>query len=54
LYLLRSPIYDGCTAPFAAYISKLVGKIPMFGSLLESYFLDWLSYWKHPLVSELD
>jgi hypothetical protein len=54
LYLLRSPIYDGSTAPFVIYVSKLAGRIPMFGSLFESFILDWLSYWKHPFVSEVD
>ena len=54
LYLLRSPIFDKVTRPAASRTMKGVGKIPLVGSLMESYFWDWLLHWKHPFASELD
>lgn len=54
LYLLRSPIFDKYTGPAASRAFRVAGRIPLVGSLLESYFWEWLLYWKHPFASELD
>ena len=54
LYLLRSPVFDKYTGPAASRAFRVTGRIPLVGSLLESYFWEWLLYWKHPFASELD
>ena len=54
LYLLRSPIFDKYTKPAASRAFSGVGKIPLVGSLLETYLWDWLLYWKHPFAAEED
>jgi peroxin-16 len=52
LYLLRSPIFDRYTEHAEAKTCLSVSKIPLLGSILETYLWDWLLYWKHPFISE--
>lgn len=54
LYLLRSPIFDKYSKPTASRVFQLVGKLPLFGPVLENYLWDWVHYWKHPFVAEED
>ena len=54
LYLMRTPLFDKFTAPTASAALRVVAKIPLLGKLLQSYFWDWLLYWKHPFSTEFD
>ena len=54
LYLLRGPVFDKFTGPAASRAFRITGMVPLVGPLLESYFWEWLLYWKHPFASELD
>mmetsp|Transcript_13733 Transcript_13733/g.20240 ORF Transcript_13733/g.20240 Transcript_13733/m.20240 type:complete len:341 (-) Transcript_13733:11-1033(-) len=54
LYLLRSPVFDRYSKPALSRLFRLFGKLPLVGSLLETYLWDWLHYWKHPFAAEED
>jgi hypothetical protein len=53
LYALRSPIWFEATAPLLdGFSRRILHRIPLVGSLTETFLLDWILYYQHPFVSE--
>ena len=53
LYALRNPVFSQSTVPIIdGFSRRVLQKIPLLGSLLETFVWDWVLYYQHPYIAE--